>query len=165
MSTSSSVKTGTEAYRCRKTVHSRRKTNDNMRCPFGDVCLTRSRIIGTICGCRPNENMAAAKGTVHLHNIRLNKSTSCTIVSVELLLIWNTNYDGNSSAFIDMWTANAVDVFVYPLWGLRASKKQLHCWQSMFKTQLLLMTVGVEDLPFDVSGRCRRLSCHCWQLV
>ena len=118
------------------------------------------------------QNLAAAKSTVPLQNIRLNTRVSCTIVSVELLLIWYTNYDGNSSTFVDMWNVNTVGVCGYTLLGLTASKKQLHCWQSMFVTtfvdgsqwrQLSLLTVDVEDLPFDVSSRCRRLRFHCWQ--
>ena len=45
ISTPSSVKTGSQAYRCRKKLNSRRKPKDNMRGPFGDVYLTRLRII------------------------------------------------------------------------------------------------------------------------
>ena len=132
------------------------------------------------------QNLAAAKSTVPLQNIRLNTRVSCTIVSVELLLIWYTNYDGNSSTFVDMWNVHTVGVCGYPLLGLTASKTQLHCWQSMFKTQLLLMavsedsfhcwqsmsktylsmsTVGVEDSVFIVDSRCRRPTFRCQQSV
>jgi hypothetical protein len=48
ISTPSSVKTETQAYRCRKTLNSRRKTKYNMRGPFRDVSLTRMRIIEMI---------------------------------------------------------------------------------------------------------------------
>ena len=61
ISTPSSVKTGTQTYRCRKTLHSRRKPKDNMRGPFGDVSLTRSRIIETIRRCRPNAKSGSCK--------------------------------------------------------------------------------------------------------
>ena len=109
------------------------------------------------------QNLAAAKSTVHLQNIRLNTRKSCTVLSVELLFIWNTNYDGSSSTFIDIPNVNVVDVCVYPLLGLTVSKKQLHCWQSMCKTVLLLMVVGVEDSAFIVDSRCRRPTFRCQQ--
>ena len=130
-----------------------------MRGPFDDGSLTRSWIIETIRLCRPNGKSGSfkKKSTVHLPHIRLNTRISCKILSVELMLIWNPNYDdGNSSTFIDMWNVNAVDVCVYPLSDLTASKKQLHCWLSMFKTQLLLMAVGVKDSVFVVDSRRRR---------
>jgi hypothetical protein len=88
---------------------------------------------------------------------------SCTVLSVELLLIWNPNCDGSASTFIDIWNVNAVDVCVYPLLGLTESKKKLHCWQSMFKTQLLMMAVEVEDSAFTVDSRCRRPTFRCQQ--
>jgi len=61
ISTPSSVKTGTQAYRCRKTNNSRRKPQDNMRGPFGDGSPTRSRIIETIRRCRPNAKSGRCK--------------------------------------------------------------------------------------------------------
>jgi len=57
----SSVETGSQAYRCRKTLHSGRKSKDNMRGPFGDVSLTRWRIIETIRRYRPNEKSVSCK--------------------------------------------------------------------------------------------------------
>lgn len=61
MSTLSSVKTGTQAYRCRKALHSRRKPKDNMRGQFGDFSHTRLRIIEMIRRCRPNEKSGSCK--------------------------------------------------------------------------------------------------------
>jgi hypothetical protein len=89
------------------------------------------------------KNLAAASSRVHLQYIRWNTSTPCTILSAELLLSWNPNYDGDSSIFIDMWNVNVVYVCVYPLLGLTTSKKQIQCWQSMCKTKHLLMSVVV----------------------
>ena len=152
----SSVKTGNQAHCCRKTLHSCRIPSDNMRGPFADVSLTRLWITETIRRSRPNVKSGSCKSRVHLHHIRLNTRIFCTDLSVELLLICTPNYDGNSSTFIDMWNVNAVDVCVYPLLGLTASEKQIHCWQSMWKTKLLLMSVGVEDSAFTVESRCRR---------
>jgi len=120
------------------------------------------------------KNLAASKSTVNLQNIRLNIRISCIKLSVELLLIWDPNYDGNSSHFIDMWHVNAVDVCVYPLLGLTASKKQLHCFQSMRKTRNYADGSRRRRLSFHcwqsrsktylsmLAGRCRRLSFHCW---
>ena len=56
-----SVKTGTQAYRCRKTLNSRRKPKDNMRGPFGDLSLTRLRITEMMRRCRPNEKSGSFK--------------------------------------------------------------------------------------------------------
>ena len=148
ISTPSSVETGSQTYRCRKTLHSRRKSKDNMRGLFGDVSLNRRRITETIRHCRPNEKSGSCKNTVHLQRVRLNTGISCIILSVELLLILNTNYNRNSSTLIDRWNVNAVDVCFYPLLGLTASKKQLHCWQPICKTEILLMAVGVEGSAF-----------------
>ena len=56
-----SVKIGTQAFRCRKMLISRRKPKDNTRGPFGDVSLTRLQIIETIRRCRPNEKSGSFK--------------------------------------------------------------------------------------------------------
>jgi hypothetical protein len=107
------------------------------------------------------KNLAASKSTVTLQNIRLNTRMSCIMLSVELLLIWNPNYDANSSTFIDMWRVNAVDVWVYPLLGLTASKKQLHFFFSLRKTEILLMAVGVEGSVFIVDSRGQGPTFRC----
>ena len=57
----SSVKTGTQAYRCRKTLHSSRKPKDNTQGPFGDISLTRLRITETIRRCRSNWKSGSCK--------------------------------------------------------------------------------------------------------
>ena len=61
ISTPYAVKTGTQAYRCRETLQARRTPKDNMRGPFGDVSLTRSRIIETIRRCGPNAKSGSCK--------------------------------------------------------------------------------------------------------
>jgi hypothetical protein len=61
ISTPSSVKTGTQAYRCRKTLNSRRKPKDNMLGPFGEFSLIRLRIIESIRRCRPNDKSGSCK--------------------------------------------------------------------------------------------------------
>jgi len=61
ISTPSSFKTEIQAYRCRKTLHSRRKPKDNMRGPFRDVSLTRLHIIEKIRRCWPNEKSGSCK--------------------------------------------------------------------------------------------------------
>jgi hypothetical protein len=161
ISTPSSVKTGTHAYRCRKTLHSRRKPKDNMRGPFGDVSLTWLRIIEMIRRYWSTEKSGSCKSTVNLQRLRLNTRISCLVLSVEVHHIWNPNYDGNSSTFIDTWNANAVDVCVFSLLGLTASKKQRHCCQSTCKAEILLMAVGVEKSVFIVDSRCRRPTFRC----
>ena len=113
----------------------------------------------------PMKNLAAARSAVHLQHSRLNTRITSIVLSVELLLIWNPNYDGNSSNFIDMWNVNAVDVCVYPFLGLTASKKQLHCWQSMCKTKFLPTALGVEDSAFNVDSRCQGPTFRCQQSV
>jgi hypothetical protein len=82
ISTHSSVKIGTQAYRCRKTLNSRRKPKDNMRGPFGDVSLTRVRIIEKIRLAGQMKNLTPSKSTVNLQHIHLNTRRSCIILSI-----------------------------------------------------------------------------------
>jgi hypothetical protein len=63
ISTPSSVKTGTQAYRCRKTLNSCRKLQDNMRGPFGDVSLTDCGLLKVFVVAGQMKNLAAAKSS------------------------------------------------------------------------------------------------------
>jgi hypothetical protein len=147
ISTSPAVKTGTQEYHRRKTLHSRRKPNDNMRGPFGDVSLTRSRIIETIRRCRPNERYGSCK----------KYSSFAKHPSKHTRILYNCI----------CWIAACLESKLRRKFVYRYRHVECKCcWcvrLSIFgpnsvKDATSLLTVDVEDLPFDVSSRCSRLS-------
>jgi len=84
---SSSVKTATRAYRCRKTLHSYRIPSDNMRGSSADFSLTRLRITETIRRCKPNEKSGSCKKYYTFATRPFKHTHTLYSLSVELLLI------------------------------------------------------------------------------
>ena len=161
MSTPSSVKTGTHAYRCRKTLHSRRKPKDNMRGPFGDASLTRLRIIETIRRCRPNEKSGSCKMYSSFATYPF-KHTHILYNSISWIGVYfKSKFRQKFVYFYRHMNVNAVYLCVYPLLGLTASNKHLHWSQSMCKTEILLMAVVVEGSAFIVDSRCQGPTFRC----
>src|SRR5215510_4582828 len=70
-----SLKTGNLAYRCRTTLNLRRKPNDNLRRPFGDVSLTGLWIIEINRWGRPNKKSGSCQKMQLICNISVETET------------------------------------------------------------------------------------------
>jgi hypothetical protein len=181
ISTSSSVKTNSK-YHCRKTLHSRRKPNDNLRGPFGDVSRTRLADYRNKCNSSFQEELKIwrLKCSVQFQHVRLNTHTynsvnwivyvkyklrrqfvcfygyvKCKCFWVRLRIIRPISVkDAALMLTVDGWSRTSVD-------SSRCRRRSFHCWQPMLKTYLLLLAVDVEDAVFVVDSRCRRPTFRC----
>jgi hypothetical protein len=183
-----SVKTGTQAYRCRKTLHSCRIPSDNMWDPFADFSLTRLRFTETIRRCGPNVKSGSCKKyrsfAAHLfkHTHILYNSISWIAAYFYSKLRRKFVYFYRHVKFKCCWCLLLSIVRPYSVKeatslltvdvkdktfadGSRYRRLSIHCWQSISKTYLSMSVVGVEDSAFIVGSRCRRPTFRCQQSV